>query len=181
MSQNTRKFKIQNTLSDRHQQPLQINSVKSVESRLVPCYPAPLIPSAGSRTAQQGTSCADIAAAAIHRGNILYHHIRSACPPHPFCLPKKESITQGLSANDTACNISNHPKVNNSSTCAWESYFLNLTAELIIPFDQLVQVGNTIGKYSECLCEIQQLKHYWFQQMKKLVIACKDEQEKSET
>ena len=128
-----------------------MNSVKNVESHVVPCYPAPLIPSARSRTAQQGASCADIAAAAIHRGNILYHHIRSACPPHPFWLPKKENITQGLSANDTACNISNHPKVNNSSTCAWESYVLDLTAELTIPFDQWVQIGNTIGKYSEVL------------------------------
>ena len=151
MNQNTRKIEIQNILSDRHQQPLQINSVKSVESRLVPCYPAPLIPSAGSRTAQQGTSCADIAAAAIHRGNILYHHIRSACPPHQFWLPKKENITQGLSANDTACNISNHPKVKLIAPLVHESYVLDLTAELTIPFDQWVQVGNTIGKYSEVL------------------------------
>ena len=32
-----------------------------------------------------------------------------------------------------------------------ESYFIDLTAELTIPFDQWVQVGNTIGKYSEVL------------------------------
>ena len=32
-----------------------------------------------------------------------------------------------------------------------ESYVLDLTAELTIPFDQWVQVGNTIGKYSEVL------------------------------
>ena len=77
--------------------------------------------------------------------------------PHSLCLSatsvllaKKENITQGLKANnDTVCNISKHPKVSNRPTYAWESYFLNLTAELIIPFDQLVQVGNTIGKYSE--------------------------------
>ena len=143
-----------------------MNSVKSV----VPCYPAPLIPSAGSHTAQQGTSCADIAAAAIHRGNILYHHIRSACPPHPFCLPKKENIILGLSDTDVVCNNSNHPKVSNRPICVWESYVLDFTAELIIPFDQWVQVGDTIGKYSEVCVKHSSSNIIVFISKKKLVI-----------
>ena len=74
---------------------------------------------------------------------LLVHHIRSACQ-------KKKALPKGW-VPMILLAIFQIIQKSIIAPLVHESYVLDLTAELTIPFDQWVQVGNTIGKYSEVL------------------------------